>query len=676
MSLPIGSKDSAHLAWDTKPRRAASPKDIEFQTAEVVIPNPAKTDQSLISFAFAPNSSIEKSTANRLIWGDNLLAMQALLASGYEEKIKLVYVDPPFWTGEDYYADLTLGGQEIRKSPSIIERLAYKDYWVNGIDSYLDMLFPRLQLMRRLLRKDGSIFIHSDYHAGHYVKVLSDEIFGRDNFVNEIVWKRRGGHANISKQLGNVTDVILWYSKSVDYDFHPVYSKKGTEDFIKKRFVFTDENGRRFMKSPLNNPAPRPTLRYEYKGYKPPKNGWAISREKMEQWEREGKLFFPEDKSQRINRKIYLDEWKGHPVQSLWTDISTINSMSLDRQGFPTQKPVELISRILELATEPGDIVFDPACGSGTTLIAAETKNLRWLGCDFSKTAIQIARNRLVSTGSRPFVLENIGNYQRHLIYLQQARIYEMQTIVLKLYGATPRNDMPDLGIKRAEDGKVELVYVSYPDRAVTANKTAELAQLADDLDGSGYDKLVILGWDYEYNYDEILEERKKNVKKRWHVQVLSKNIPPEVYDYLRKLKTENELDSLKGKIYFHDKPLLKLQKPKIEKQRQGYFVSVGIDKYVLFDYPIEDPKQKMELASLLQDKPLAIVDYWAIDWNYDGNTFRSMWQALRRNGNKVGIVPSEAQQLIDDKGARRVAVRVVDVFGNDAGSSLSLKLD
>src|SRR5579875_2684415 len=151
MSFPVTTKDTAHLAWDTKPRRAASPKDIEFQTAEIVIPNPAKTDQSLISFSSLSNVTIDKSKANRLIWGDNLLAMQALLASGYEGQIKLIYIDPPFWTGEDYYADLTLGGQEIRKSPSIIERLAYKDYWVNRTDSYLDMLFPRLQLMRRLL---------------------------------------------------------------------------------------------------------------------------------------------------------------------------------------------------------------------------------------------------------------------------------------------------------------------------------------------------------------------------------------------------------------------------------------------------------------------------------------------------------------------------------------------
>lgn len=140
-----------------------------------------------------------------------------------------------------------------------------------------------------------------------------------------------------------------------------------------------------------------------------------------------------------------------------------------------------------------------------------------------------------------------------------------MQTIVLKLYGANPRNDMPDLGVKRLEDGKVELVYVSYPDRAVTANKVAELAQLAEDLDGSGYDKIVILGWDYEYNYDEILEERRRNAKKHWLTQISSKNIPPEVYDYLRKAKSESELDSLKVRIHFHDKPSLKLQKPKIE---------------------------------------------------------------------------------------------------------------
>jgi adenine-specific DNA-methyltransferase len=685
MSLPITTKDTAHLTWDTKPRRAASPKDIEFQTAEIVIPNPANADQSLISYSSITNTTIDKAKANRLIWGDNLLATQALLAAGYEGKIKLIYIDPPFWTNEDYYANLRLGQGEIRKSPSIIERLAYKDYWGSGIDSYLDMFLPRLHILRRLLSEDGSIFLHCDYHVGHYIKVVMDEIFGRENFRNEIIVKRTT--KNLQRQFDTIEnlpqghDVIFWYSKSAATRFRAL--------LVDNPSIELHPEG--YWKDFWNN-ANRPTMRYPLLGIAPDRGQWKWEKSRAERavanyqryakesgnnislfefWEKNGREleFIRKSPTGKVEHWIAPESTK--LGDTLWTDISAYPA----QKEYPTQKHEDLLSRIIDNYSNKGDLVGDFFCGSGTTMIVAAELERQWIGCDFSKTAIQIARNRLVNSVSIPFLLENIGNYQRHLIYLQQARIYEMQTIVLKLYGANPRNDMPDLGVKRLEDGKIELVYVSYPDRAVTANKAAELAVLADDLDGSGYDRLVILGWDYEYNYDEILEERKKNAKKNWAAQISSKNIPPEVYAYLRQVKSENDFDSLKGRIYFHDKPLLKLQKPKLEKQEEGSLVTVGIDKYVLFDYPIEDPKQKMELLGLVQEKPLSIIDYWAIDWNYDGNTFRSTWQALRRNGNKTEIVPRTASQIIEERGQRQVAVRVVDVFGNDAGSTLNLKI-
>ena len=175
MEERVRKKDSARLIWNTKPRRAVNPKDIEFQTAEVVLPNPSRNQQTIQSFFNTLlNVQIERSKMNRLIWGNNLLTMQALLASGYEGKINLIYIDPPFWTNENYYAKFEVGGTEITKIPSVIERLAYKDIWEGGIDSFLDMLYPRLQLMRRLLADNGSIFVHLDYHIGHYTKLLMD----------------------------------------------------------------------------------------------------------------------------------------------------------------------------------------------------------------------------------------------------------------------------------------------------------------------------------------------------------------------------------------------------------------------------------------------------------------------------------------------------------------------
>lgn len=174
---------------------------------------------------------------------------------------------------------------------------------------------------------------------------------------------------------------------------------------------------------------------------------------------------------------------------------------------------------------------------------------------------MQVARGRLVQSDSKPFLIENIGNYQRQLIYLTGSRIYEIQPIVLKLYGATPRKDYPDLGVRQI-DGTWELVYVSYPDRPVSAKKVDELELLAEHLDGRGYQKLVILGWDYEYSYDELLRDRERTSKRKWHTQIESKTIPPEVYEYLKKVKTADEVDSISGRIQFYEKPYLRLLKP------------------------------------------------------------------------------------------------------------------
>lgn len=208
-------KDSARLIWDTKPKRAPNPKDIEFQTAEVVIPNPQRDQARLPSFMESlSKTTFDKTKMNRLIWGDNLHAMQALLTSGYEGKIDLIYIDPPFWTGENYYYDIIVEGEKATKSPSVVERLAFKDIWAGGVDSYLDMLFPRLQLMKRLLSETGSIYVHVDWHVGHYVKVMMDEVFGSENFRNEIAWKRSHARSSISKIFRRAHDSIFFYSRT------------------------------------------------------------------------------------------------------------------------------------------------------------------------------------------------------------------------------------------------------------------------------------------------------------------------------------------------------------------------------------------------------------------------------------------------------------------------------
>ena len=703
MEEDLRKKDSARLIWDTKPRRAANLKDIEFQTAEVVLPNPSRDDQQTIQSFFNTllNVQIERSKMNRLIWGNNLLAMQALLASGYEGKINLIYIDPPFWTNENYYAKFEIGGTEITKIPSIIERLAYKDMWEGGIDSFLDMLYPCLQLMRRLLADNGSIFVHLDYHIGHYTKLLMDEIFGIDNFRNEIIVKR-GRKKGLMYQFEKVdrmhasNDTILWYTKSSASKFkHPLSE---TESVEAKWMGFWSN-------------VDRPTMRYELFGMIPNRGQWKWKKERamkaIENYRRFEDEFknnlsaedyekLTKDDLEFMKNKSLLEYWRSNGqalefirmregvkypeywveprehklIDNLWTDIEAYNYSS----DYPTEKHSELIERIITNFSNEGDLVADFFAGSGTTLVAAEKRGRKWIGCDFSKVAIQVTRNRLVQIDSKPFLIENIGNYQRQLIYLTGSRIYEIQPKILKLYGASPRKDYPDLGMRKTEEFD-ELVYVSYPDRPVTAKKVEELEVLAEKLDGRGYQRIVILGWDYEYNYDEILRERERVSKRTWYTKVASKTIPPVVYEYLRKVKTTDEIDSLNRKIQFYEKPYLKLLKPEIQSMQGKYKATVGIDRYVVFDYPVENEEHKKAIQELVKEKPLSVIDYWAVDWDYDGITFKSMWQAMRKTGRKVIPIPKFTSKELEGGKLYTIAIRVVDIFGNDASNTVTVDL-
>jgi adenine-specific DNA-methyltransferase len=319
---------------------------------------------------------------NILIKGDNLLALNALKkyfdGKPETEKVKCAYLDVPYNTGSAFeFYDDNLGHSE-----------------------WLTLIRDRFVLLKSIIRKDGFIFVQIDNKEVFRLKVLMDEIFGEENFINDIVWKRRGGSANPSNRLNNVTDYILWYCMSENSEFSQIYSldDENTQQYVKERFTNTDENGRRFMKSPIQSPNLRENLKYDYKGYKIPKNGYSISLELMQKWDAEGKLYFPDDKTQNINRKIYLDEYKGQPISNLWTDIKVINPMSKERTEFDGgQKPEALIERILTFATNVDEIVLDVFGGSGTTFSAAHKMRRRWVGVEVGKHADTLIVPRMLN---------------------------------------------------------------------------------------------------------------------------------------------------------------------------------------------------------------------------------------------------------------------------------------
>lgn len=620
-------KDSARLVWDSKPKRPPSPRDIEFQTAEIVIPNPAR-DAGALPFASTSGDGfardIDRSEMNRLIWGDNLLAMQALLAQGYEGKIDLIYIDPPFDSKADYSQKLNIAGTEVVKEPSIIERQAYTDTWIGGTDSFLDMMFPRLQLMRRLLKDGGAIFVHTDWHAGHYLKVILDEVFGKRALVNEIVWWY------YNKMQGNIDhfpsnhDTIYFYSKGKLLHFEPQFEERDKPVKQLKR-VWDSKKG-------------------------------AIINAKGE----DGKVVYIESTHRRID--------------SVWRLSMLQPADRTENCFFDTQKPEALLERIIRSSCAEGSLVADFFSGSGTTGAVAEKLGRRWIMSDLGKVGIQVTRGRLVQQDSKPFLIENIGNYQREMIYLTGGRIGEMQRIILKLYGATLHPNFKDLGSRKADDRVVELVYVGYPDRPTTAKKVEELARSAETLDGNGYKRLIVLAWDYDYNYDEAWDTRLKASKKPIKVDVQKRLIPPDVYDYLRKAKDESDIEKLADKIQFHEKPYLKLAKPKVGAKSDGKReVTVGVERYVLFDLPVPE-KDREKLRELVKENFAVLIDYWAIDWNYDGTTFKSQWQAIRGNGKKAKVVPTTLTEKLEAGKAYTVAVRVVDVFGNDAAGTVIIE--
>lgn len=356
---------------------------------------------------------------NKIFWGDNLQVMSHMLKD-YRGKIDLIYIDPPFDSKADYKKKIEIKGLgKTETDSSSFEEKQYGDIWTN--DEYLQFMYERIILIRELLSDSGNVFIHCDWHKSSYLRIICDEVFGNNNFVNEIIWKRKGGSSNPSKQLDVATDTLLWYRKTEAAIFNAQLSKDSVEakQYILERFKTVDENGRQFMKSPIVSPNYRENLIYEYKGYIPPSNGWSISKEVMEKWDAEGKLYFPEH-GNRIYRKIYLDEYSGQPLSNIWTDIYVINPMALERLDYPTQKPEALVERVIKLASNEKSIVFDCFMGSGTTQAVAMKLGRRFIGADINLGAIQTTTKRLIATADilssdndkyTGFEVYNVNNY-------------------------------------------------------------------------------------------------------------------------------------------------------------------------------------------------------------------------------------------------------------------------
>jgi site-specific DNA-methyltransferase (adenine-specific) len=278
------------------------------------------------------------------------------------------------------------------------EKRAFQDRHAST-QAYIEFMRPRCVELHRVLKKTGSFYYHCDWHASHYVKIMLDQIFSENQFQNEIVWKRTHAHGNIGRRYGVVSDSILFYTKNSDYTWNQVHTEF-ENDYVNHRFSYSDPDGRRWQSVTLRNPGKRPNLHYPYTAsnsvtYMPHPNGWSCDLERMKQYDREGRLHFPTKPGGQLRLKMYLDESPGPKLQNIWDDIPPINSQAAEALGYPTQKPLPLLERIIEASSNENDIVLDAFCGCGTALVAAQKLKRQWIGIDVSPTACRVMAKRL-----------------------------------------------------------------------------------------------------------------------------------------------------------------------------------------------------------------------------------------------------------------------------------------
>lgn len=574
--------------------------------------------------------------ANRLIYGDNLLAMAALLAGDEQTpslrgKIDLIYIDPPFDSKADYRTKVTLPGVELEQKPTVIEQFAYSDTWSDGTASYLAMITPRLILMRELLADTGSIYVHLDWHVGHYVKIVMDEVFGRQRMRNELIWHY--------STLGRPTDR---FAQKHDTIFH--YGKSDQAYF--------DEQG---AKVPYS-------LEYISSHFRDKDDDGRVCRKRFDA----GKW-----------RTYYPDE--GMIPNDVW-DIPYENSMSKDRVGYATQKPTALMERLLKASSPQNGLIADFFGGSGTTAAVAEKLGRRWIISDLGKPACMVMRKRLIDQNAKPFLYQAIGDYQVEAAKANLGRSFkvgDLSQIVLSLYGALPLppedNANRNLG-KIVTGGSKTLVLADSPNKLTGAATLKKAVALRDSLMG-GWDKVVVLGWNFEPAIGEAIAAMNDS---RLDVLV----IPPDLLD---RLKKKGGLEKLKGSVRFSSLQYLTIRPVQRQKIGAGETASetltVTLANYVMLSPEAInlDEANRAKLQSVANAEPLALIEYWAVDPDYDGQVFRSVWQDYRGNtendGDPLRVVTQAVLHLPIKDGSRRVCVRAVDVFGFEAEATAMVEI-
>ncbi|MES2403494.1 MAG: site-specific DNA-methyltransferase [Pseudomonadota bacterium] len=587
---------------------------VGLQTREWVLPSKDVAEADMLDVARRAGHLRAGDAAgwtNRLIYGDNLLAMAALLAGdentpSLRGKVDLIYIDPPFDSKADYRTKVTLPGVELEQRPTVIEQFTYSDTWSDGTASYLAMITPRLVLMRELLAETGSIYVHLDWHVGHYVRLVLDDVLGKQQIRNEIVYCYSGGGVPAS-EMPRKHDTIFWYTKGSNWTFNTQYRPYSEG---------TVQRGRTAIKGP----------------------------------------------DAQLRRE-------GTPINDWWTDVKKITSPTdPEKLYYDTQKSEELLSRIIKMSSDEGNLVLDVFNGSGTTAAVAEKLGRRWIATDIGKPACLITRKRLIDQNAKPFLYQAIGDYQVEAAKTElgrKFRIGDLSSIVLSLYGALPidpdNNPQRNLG-QVVYGGRKTLVLVDSPNK-LTGDATLRRAIAQRDNLMGGWDRVVVLGWNFEPGIGESIAALKDD-----RLEVLV--IPPDLLDRLRK---KGGIEKLRGHVRFSTLQYVTIHLVARTRGGDVEHLHVRLDNYVLLSPEAInlDESNRAKLHKVMNAEPLALIEYWAVDPDYDGRIFRSVWQDYRGNvandGDPLRVVTEARFSATAKRGDRKVCVRVVDVFGFEA---------
>jgi adenine specific DNA methylase Mod len=652
------------LIWDGKYKdgKKIAPIRIALPYQKIETVNESIQDRQTALDMYAQGRPAE--WRNRLIWGDKKYVLPSLLPE-FAGKVNLIYIDPPFNVGADFSFTATIPDNpdteedettDFIKQPSAIEQKAYRDTWGKGLDSYLQWFYETVTLLRDFLTEDGSIYVHLDYHIGHYAKAVMDEVFGENSFMNEIVWKRSLPH-NDPKKYGSIHDVILYYVKSDNYVFNQQFTGL-SEEYKESHYSQVDKNGRRYQLTSLSASGSGPARNFGKQLLNPPKGThWRYTQEKIDELIRQGRIVFTKGETPRYIR--YMDEMKGPALQSIWTDIFPVNSQAIERVDYATQKPESLLDRILKGSSNDNHLVLDCFCGSGTTASVAEKLNRRWIACDLGRFAIHTTRKRLLQIPNiKPFIVQNLGKYERQAWQSIEFATPEDRATQEKAY----RKFILDLYHAEEIEGynwlhgtkSKRMVHVGAVDSPVSLGDVKSIIQefwksagKSKDITVNGID---VLGWEFAFDINETAKQQAASN----NVDMKFKKIPRDAMD---KRAVEQ------GDIHFFELAGLDV-KTKVKNKK----VDMILKDFII---PPDDVPEEVQKAITHWSQ---WIDYWAVDWNYREDTFHNEWQSYRTKKDPTIVL--ETSHLYETSGKYTVIVKVIDILGNDTTKSLTVNIE